>query len=708
MIPKLTDLTPFFSPQSVAIVGASQDPIRLGGRPLEYMSRYRFAGRVYPVSPKHAQIQGLAAYPSLTAVSDDIELAIIAVPSSVVESVILEGIAKGVKAFIVFSSGYAEMGDAGREAQVRLASLCQAAGVLLLGPNCMGCADTHSRLIASFSTAMETSTLKPGRFGLVTQSGALGSYCVAMLDRQGLGFSKFIATGNEAGVDLAQGIAYLADDKATDVIGVYIESIKKLPAFRQAALKAAQAGKTIVAIKAGRSQVGAEAAASHTGSLAGEDVNYQAFFDQFGIVRVQSLSEMIDTARLLIKQPLPAGRRVGIVTVSGGAGVLLADELETRGLLTPDFNTQTKAELSRVLPSFIYARNPLDHTAAIAGDPQLFDDVITIVGRSTDHDAYIVFSGLLDSVADKLVASLKRAFTQSTKQVGVIWLGASATVIDELEAAGIPVFADIPQAARAFENVAFAVDQRARVKALAGRQWPLPRGNDVTLTATPDEATVAATTFLTEHRAARRVQSLCDLPFPGQQLVAAAADFEKITVGLQYPLVAKLQSDAMPHRSEHGGVVLNLQSPEQVRTALETLFALAASLNIPCEGVLLQEMHDISVELIVGIKDDPLFGPLFVVGRGGIDVELRPDVRSAGLPQTPEEIKTLLLDLESADLLTGHRGRPTVDLNALADSLAALADGFLADDTLCELEINPLVVTGDGRVMALDALGRER
>lgn len=697
----MTDLTPFFSPQCVAIVGATENVIRIGGRPLDYMLRYKFPGRVYPVHPKLEKVQGVTAYPTLSAIPDNVELAIIAVSAALTEGVVREGINNGIKAFIVFGSGYAELNEAGLQAQQRLAQLCKENSALLLGPNCIGCADSHSRLIASFSTAMETSTLKQGRFGFVTQSGALGSYCLAMLDRQGLGFSKFIATGNEAGVDLAQGIAYLADDDATDVIGVYIESIKDATAFRDAALKAANAGKPVVAIKAGRSVVGAQATMLHTGSLAGEDVNYQAFFDQYGIVRVSSLSEMIDMAKLAIKQPAPAGRRVGIVTISGGAGVLLADELEARGLETSDFSDATKQQLAGILPTYIHPGNPLDHTAAVAGDPQLFDDVIKVVGQSEDHDSIIVFSGLLDSIADKLVASLQNAFSGSSKQIGVVWLGASSFVINELEESGIPVFADIPQAAAAFENVAFASEQQRRVRELSNRQWPEPA---VAVSAN------SKTRILTEHMASHRVQSLCDIAFPKQNLVLDSNNLSEIAAladNLQFPLVAKLQSKEMTHRSDRGGVQLNLSSVAEVQAAVDALFKLAGSLGIACDGVLLQEMHKVSYELIVGIKNDDLFGPLLVVGRGGIDVELRPDVQIAALPLTAGEIKSQLLKLDSADLFSGHRGRPVIDLHALAESLAELTNGYLIDDSLIEMEINPLAVTESGHVIALDALGTE-
>lgn len=686
------DLSPLFNPASVAIVGASQDTIRLGGRPIDYMLRYGYAGDIYPVHPTLTTIQGLTAYPSLDAINAPVELAVLAVSAKRIEDVVQSGIRQGVKAFVVFSSGYAELDDAGRAAQERLAHLCAQHNVLLLGPNCIGCADSRSHLIASFSTAMEASQPIPGRFGLVTQSGALGSYWLAMVDRAGLGFSQFIATGNEAGVDLAQGIAALSDHDDTDVIGVYIESIKDAHAFRQAALKAAMANKTIIAIKAGRSDVGAQAAASHTGALAGEDATYQALFDQYGIIRVDSLSEMIDTAKLVVKQPRPAGNRIGVVTISGGAGVLLADELTANGLTLPDFSEATKAQLRTVLPSFIHPRNPLDHTAAVAGDPVLFDNVIRVVGRADDHDAYIVFSGLMDRLADQIIASLKAAFQGTTKQLGVVWLGASEFVIKELEAAGIPVFADIPQATRAFTNVAIATQRQASVKR---------RANEPTV---PANRRLDHYEVIPEWRAMERLTQLGDITIPKQRMVAVDDNIVEVLASLKYPLVAKLQSAALPHRSDHGGVILNLTSHEDAVHAVTKLFALANTLGIKADGVLLQQMNQVDTEFFVGLKVDATFGPLLVVGRGGVDVELRPDVRTALLPLTPQDIHVLLLQLDSAALLQGYRGRQPANIARLAEQLHQLTLAFTEDESLLTFEINPLALTTEGHIVALDAM----
>ena len=381
--------------------------------------------------------------------------------------------------------------------------------------------------------------------------------------------------------------------------------------------------------------------------------------------------------------------------------MLLADELEARGLQTPDFSKPAKTRLTSVLPTFIEPRNPLDHTGAVAGDPQLFDDVVQIVGELDDHDSIIVFSGLLDSISEPLVASLKTSFAGSSKQVGVVWLGASAFVVKELEEAGLPVFTDIPQAASAFGNVMVATLQQQRMRQQSDRRWPLEWHSD---------AAGTVTRTLTEHNALQRVQSLCDIEIPHQRLVpknANASSIAELAAQLKFPLVAKLLSSEMTHRSDHGGVHLGLTSSAEIHTAIDSLFNMASSLHIACEGVLLQEMHSVSYELFVGIKNDELFGPMLLVGRGGIDVELRPDVQIASLPLTAEDIKSLLHKLDSAGLFAGHRGRAVIDLDELAHTLAALGNAFLNDDNLIELEINPLAVTESGQVIALDALGTE-
>lgn len=689
---RFADLSPFFSPKGVAVVGAAEDPIRLGGRPVDYMLRYGFAGGIYPVHPKHQTIQGLKAYPSLSDIEGEVETAVIAVSAKLAEGVIEEGLSIGLKGFIVFSSGYAEMGDEGRAAQERLAAMCTEAGAVLLGPNCLGCADSHSRLSASFSTAMDTSSFSKGSFSLITQSGALGSYWMAMVDRQNLGFSKFMATGNEAGVTVADGIAWLADDDTTDVIGIYVEDIKDGDAFRRAALKAAACDKPVLAIKSGRSTVGAEAAASHTGALAGEDANYQSFFDQFGIVRVNSLSEMIDTAKLLSMQPKPRGRRVAVATVSGGAGVMLADELDERGFSIPDFSEATKSNLNKILPPFIAARNPLDYTGGVAGDPEFFDRIIKVLSEANDHDAYILFNGLMESIAPQLVGTLKRAFENSDKQIGVVWLGASDFVVSELEGAGIPVFADIPQAALAFERASQSAQGRDRANARQSIVHP-----PVTLVSTNRDV-------LPEVKATELVKSLCSIEFPQSRLVSEGVDVAAALGDLKFPLAAKLQSADMPHKSEHGGVVLGITKAEDAVAAVDNMMSIAERMGIRFEGVLLQEMIPFAHELIIGLRNDALFGPQLLIGRGGVEVELRPDTCSAYLPLSADEIKTMLDSLETSDLLNGHRGGPAADLDSLASSLAALGDGFLASPELVELEINPLVLTTDGRMLALDAL----
>ena len=438
-----------FNPASIAVVGASSNEMKLGGRPIAYMKKMGYRGTIYPVNPKSRDVQGLPAYPSLSSIGQPIDLAIVATPAAMVEDAIREGITAGVRAFVVFSSGFAELSAEGGEIQSRLRALCDAAGVLLLGPNCLGAINVRNRVIASFTTAMEDHDLIEGGFAFVSQSGALGAYWLDMMFQRGIGVSSWVATGNEAGVTVADAIYHLARDPDTRVIGCYIEDIKDGPAFREAARTAIAAGKPILLIKAGRSETGAAAAASHTGALAGEDARYQALFDQIGILRVNSLLEMGDVARLVLMQPTPTGRNVGVISVSGGAGVLLADELEDAGFTVPPFDAETCERVDAALPDYVSANNPLDVTGGVAGDSSIFGRVLDALGAAPHHDSFVLFIGLMGSISGDLSQSLVRAFAKAGKQVVVVWIGARPDVVAELERNGLPVYPDIPQAVAA-------------------------------------------------------------------------------------------------------------------------------------------------------------------------------------------------------------------------------------------------------------------
>lgn len=681
-------LASLFKARSVAIVGASSDPAKITGRPLAYMLARGYAGELYPVNPARTEVQGLPAYPSLSAIGRPVDLAIVGTSAEQVEPVIREGIAVGVKAFVVFSSGFAEIGDEGRVLQERLRALSREHGVAILGPNCLGLANSATGLIASFTTALESASLKRGRFAFVSQSGALGAYWLDIVLRSGLGFSQWISTGNECDVDAAEAIDFLVDDPDTGVIGLYLEDIRDTLAFRRALQRAARAGKPVIAMKSGRSQAGAEAAASHTGALAGDDTLYDACLRQCGALRVDSLSSMIDAARLYLFDSAPQGSRLAVMSVSGGAGVLIADESDELGMTLPTFEPATCEALRPLLPSFARPANPLDLTGNVVQNTASISKALAAVAQDPGVDAIVLFVGLMHSIAHAFTDALSSARQHIRQPIVVIWMGAMPESVAVVEAARIPVFADIPQAMRALA----AARQLAELQAGARQAQPaqplaLPRPG--------------ASHALSEWDGKQLLSGQSAIGVPQGALAVSGTPLPSLPRG---PLAAKLQSVELLHKSDAGGVILRIESEAALVQAIERLHQLGQDLKLKkVQGVLVEQMVPFDHELVLGLRRDPRFGALLTVGRGGVEVELDPDAVTRLLPLSPREIETMLRGLRSARLLQGFRGRPAADLPALADRIATLCDWFLAQASLTEVEINPLAVRG-GQAWALDAL----
>lgn len=679
----------------VAVVGASSNPAKLTGRPLAYMLEQGFTGTLFAVNPSRDVVQGLPCYPSLAAIGAPVDLVIVGTAAEQVEAAVKEGIAAGAGGFVIFSSGFAELGAAGAARQQRLSVLARQHSVPIVGPNCLGLIDAQTDLIASFTTAMEDRPLRAGGFAFASQSGALGAYWLDLVLSEGIGVSKWVTTGNECDVDLAAVLACLVEDPATEVIGLYIEDIKDPAAFRRAAQHAAERGKPVLAIKAGRSPAGATAAASHTGALAGEDSLYQALFDQYGIRRVISLTEMIGAARPFLFKSVPTGRRVAILSVSGGAGVMLADGIEEAGLEVTRFGSATTQTLSDVLPGFSTAQNPIDLTATVVQDTALFGRALDVIVGAPEVDLCVLFIGLMASIAEPLTAAIEARRRQSGKPMVLVWMGARPEVIARLRAVQLPVYADIPDCIVALRHASAFVAARERVIRL-----PPP-----TPTATMAGARqMTEPRQMTEHRSKAWLACHTDMRVPAGTLIDEACDDIKTALaGLAPPLVAKLQSPAMPHKSDLGGVVLSLPEATAAAAAVLRLRGLAAERGLPCEGILVEQMVRFHFEFLIGLRRDRRFGPVFAIGRGGVEVEVMRDVAIALLPVGPAELERLIRSLRAAPLLDGFRGHPPVDVAGLASMLARLGDSFVADDRIQEIEINPLAVTPHGAV-ALDAL----
>jgi acyl-CoA synthetase (NDP forming) len=452
------DLTPLLEARSVAVIGASADPMKIGGRPISYLQRLGYTGRIMPVNPARQEVQGLACLPSI-AEAGAIDLAIVAAPAPGAAEAVEASLAAGVRALVLFTAGYAEVDEAGAAAQADLADRVRAAGAVMLGPNCLGAVNVHRRLAATFTTALETLDPRPGGFSYMGQSGALGAYWIEMADRAGLGIAKWITTGNEAQANGADALAYLAADRETRVIGAYIEDIKEPERFATAAAAARAAGKTMLALKSGRSALGARAALAHTASNAGEDDWYDGFLRECGATRVRSLSEMIDAARLLAAPySVPPSPRIAAVTVSGGAGVLICDEAMRHGLAMAEFPSSLVETLRTILPSFARPQNPVDVTGAVVSDKALMAQALTVLARNDACDAIVLFIGSMASIADALIDAVAEA-APIGKPIVTIWMAPPDGVRERIEALGVPVFTEIQPAVAALARASGLPDR---------------------------------------------------------------------------------------------------------------------------------------------------------------------------------------------------------------------------------------------------------
>ncbi|WP_249931221.1 acetate--CoA ligase family protein [Ramlibacter sp. 2FC] len=692
MASTMHSLHPLFFPQSVAIIGASSDPERIGGRPLRFLIESGFAAPIYPVNKSGAQIQGLASFSSVLDIPGPVDQAIIAVPVAGVEAALGDCIRKGVRCVQVLTAGFAELGSEGRALQDRLLAMCRAAGVRMVGPNSLGLLNVDTRFFATFSTALNGLQPRPGVISLATQSGAFGSCAYGMATLRGLGFSKIIATGNEADVDVAECIAYLADDPQTQVICAAIESCRDGNRLRAALLKAAVAGKPVLVMKVGRTELGAAAASTHTGSLAGDDAVFDAVFAECGAYRPSSIEEMLDIAYLCATTGrMPPNADIGVVTGSGGIGVLMADHAGDSGLSMSPLPPAAVAATLELLP-FAVAANPLDMTAQVTsvkgGVPRTLDAMLTHGPYGTVF-AYLAHVGLspqrFASSLDELGALRLR---HPDKDIVMVMLSAPE-VNARLEAMRMPVFADPSRAVLAVAAAARMAERRRMLY-----QAVTHTGQGRALGQVDTEAT------------AKKALALAGLPMLPECLCANADEAVRAAEGVGFPVVAKISSPDIPHKTEVGGVLLNLPDAAAVRAAFDTLVsrARAAVPQARIEGVLVAPMLKGGVEVILGVHMDPTFGPMVMYGSGGTAVELFKDVAFASAPLNPARAQALVDRVRSSALLRGWRGAPPCDEAALVDALCRLSEFALAHrEELVSVDINPLVVRAQGAV-CLDAV----
>lgn len=682
----------FLNPGSVVIYGASTDATKMGGRVLANMLNGGYGGTVYVIHPKADVVQGLPAYKSAADLPDTPDTAVICIPSHGVEPAMRDCADRGVKSAIILSAGFAEDGEDGRAAQARIQEIATAAGMRFTGPNSLGCMSAANGFTASFSGFLMANTPVVGHVGIITQSGAVGTHVLGRAVEMGLGISHAVFTGNEADLEAADFIEALVEDDQTHVICAALETCNDGPKLRRALEVAARADKPVFICKVGRSDVGQQAAMSHTGRMAGNDAAYSTVFETAGAVRADSLDSMLDYALTASVSGRPLNNKVAILSISGGVGIMAADASEIAGLDVPPIPAATRKAIEDTYPLAIGA-NPIDTTANLGANIAKGGEMLDLIARDgVFGSVYIYFSHVGRSpritLLTEMLAGVKAKYPDLTLVL--------STFIDPqsrpaLHAGGI---ADVIDPDRAIQAIGGALRSRDLQSAVRSEnQAGLPA---LACGAFAGGDEVAARSYLEGAGLRGPAEILCQTP---DEAVAAG---EKIG----WPVVAKIVSKDLPHKTEIGGVVLNLRDADAMRAAFAGIMerANAAKPDARIAGVSVIEQVDGGVEMIVGGSQDSVFGPMVMVGLGGTAAELFHDVALAPAPISVHKARDMVLSTRAAALLTGWRGGPAMDIDALAQAVSTVSQ-LVADPkfNIDEIDINPFRLMENGGLV-LDAL----
>lgn len=687
-----------FAPASIALVGASADPEKLSGRPYRYLRKHGYEGEIHLVNPKHDTIDGQPCYDAVTDVPGEVDLAMALVPARLTPQVVTECGAADVPYVLVIASGFSETDD-GETLEAELLTAAREAGVRLVGPNSEGLVNVPDKVGASFSSILKRESLVPGGLSFVTQSGAFGGALFQLTQDRGVGGNTWLSTGNEADLTTVDFLRYLVDDPDTDVVVSYVESLTRGDELLDVGRRAAETDTDLVAIRVGESPEGRQAAASHTGSIASDDAVYAAVFEQAGITSVWGVDEYVDTVTALSTVPssaypdvdAAAGRGIGVLSVSGGAAVLIADTCHRVGLPLATFDEATVAAIDAEIPAYGSATNPVDVTGGIISQPELFERCMRSVATDDAVEGVVLqFGNSGGETIETCTAELLDIQAAVDRPIAVVFTGGqpAPSTADELREAGLLLFEDPVRAVRTLKVLADRRAARERAVTIPDRvdfstRRPLPGAGswDAVTGALDDVGLAFARTVAVESADAA---------------VAAAEQ-----VG--YPVVAKLNPLAVDHKSEVGGVRVGLDGAPAVREAYNALAALTDD-----GEVLVQEQVE-GVEVVVGVVADPDFGHVMLVGPGGVFVELFDDFAYRALPVTETMAREMVTETVLGELLGGYRDAPPGDVDALVSLLVAVSDAYGTFD-LAELECNPVVVTPDVAV-AVDLLvarsGRE-
>lgn len=690
-----------FSPRGIAILGASADVTRIGGQPIKALTEFGYRGAVYPVNPKYQEIRGLRCYPSLAAVPQPCDVALVAVSSALVPQAILDCGKAGIPFAVVLSAGFKEIGEKGEQLQAQLEDAIRVSGVRVVGPNCQGLMNLKEAVYCGFGAPFQYPHPGHGDVAMVTQSGGFGYAVMGLAEGGGLGFNYVISTGNETDVNTLDLLRHLLEQDDVEIVATYMEGVNDGRKLVEIGRRALEVRKPIVVWKVGNSNLGRQAAASHTANLTAPYELYRTAFREGGFIEVRDVHDLVDVANAFLAKRLPKGGAIAVISISGGAGVLLADRCEELGLKLPSLSDGTLIKLREILPGFSSALNPIDVTAQVFNDLAMFSQVIELVaGDPAIHQIIVVSASVQGAMAEKIAQELVKIWNRTEKPILVC---SSAPPERAAEAFRILKESKIP----CYPTPVRAATAAAALRQFSDRlQMPARRVNGARLVPKISLTFAKGQRTLGEHRS-KAVLREYGIPVVREVLLDPQSVDGLTQSPVPFPLVAKLESPDLPHKTEAGAVRIGIRSLDELKRGIGEMreAALRYRPDARIDGVLLQELVA-GTEIIAGAVNDPFFGPTVLFGLGGVFSEVLRDVTYRFAPFSPDTAREMIEEIKGTRILRGYRGQPEGDLEALADTLSRLSC-LIADHgaEISEIDINPLFVRSKGQgVVAADAL----
>lgn len=686
-------------PKSVAVIGASDRHGALGCTLLNNLVQYEFAGDIYPVNPKRDELQGLKVYHTVNELPHGVDCAVLAIPRPFVVDTVRDLAARGCGAVVVYAAGFTEAGEEGARDQAELARIATESGMIIEGPNCLGCTNYVSRIPLSFvETNMRTPPAGARAVGVASQSGALAAVLATTLHARGCYVSTSVSTGNEANSGVEDYVEWLIDDPATHVIAMYVENVRRPRAFIAAVRRARAAGKPVVVLHPGKSDKAAESAATHTGAMAGDYALMKAKLGREGVIFAETLEELGDIATIAVTSSSLPGANLVVLGESGALRGLAFDIAEDIGLDLLDLNADNSPALRALLPDFVPVSNPTDITAIGLSEPVIYTNLLTALLEDPRVGSVVASIIQSDPITCKIkIPAIQKVLENGDPGKPLVFAGVDeganvpSEYIEGLRAVGIPVF---PSTERAYRAI-------ARLADLSKRDLSDQSQAPITLAGLDAEVGVVP-----EYKA-KALLAPAGISFPVSQFAASADEAAAAADAIGYPVVMKAQAAALGHKSDAGGVILNLKTADEVRAAYTRMFANVAAYNasILLDGVLVEKMGRMGTEMIVGAKCDPEWGPVVLAGFGGVTAEILKDVKLFTPDMGRDAVIAGLMALKQAPILAGWRGAPALDVGALADLIIQVGQVMTGNPRIREIDLNPVIIhpVGEG-VVALDAL----